>query len=106
MKKLNYATLIFLLAAGGACVADKAPPSLGRLLRKQHRQEKKTVKVLTNDDVNTVRPDTQTQTTKPGTAVSYPRLLHPRHPQKARRRRKTQRRKPQRRNPPRKIRLK
>jgi len=69
MKKLNYATLIFVLAAGGACVAQSDQPSLGDLA-KQHRQEKKIVKVLTNDDVATVRPDTQAQTSKPGTALA------------------------------------
>jgi hypothetical protein len=61
--KLHNATLIFLLAAGGACVAQSDQPSLGDLA-KQHRQEKKVVKVLTNDDVATVTPDTQAQTTK------------------------------------------
>jgi hypothetical protein len=66
MKKLNYAILIFLLAAGGACVAQSDQPSLGDLA-KQHRQEKKIVKVLTNDDVATVTPDTQAQTTKTNT---------------------------------------
>ncbi|HET9167188.1 MAG TPA: hypothetical protein VFP11_14410 [Candidatus Angelobacter sp.] len=70
MKKLNCATLIFLLAGGGACVAQSDQPSLGDLAKQQHRQEKKVVKVLTNDDVATVRPDTQTQTTKPGTAAA------------------------------------
>lgn len=70
MKKLNCATLIFLLAGGGACVAQSDQPSLGDLAKQQHRQEKKVVKVLTNDDVATVRPDTQTQPTKPGTAAA------------------------------------
>ena len=70
MKKLNCATLIFLLAGGGACVAQSDQPSLGDLAKQQHHQEKKVVKVLTNDDVATVRPDTQAQTTKPGTALA------------------------------------
>lgn len=66
MKKLNCAILTFLLAAGGACIAQSDQPSLGDLA-KQHRQEKKVVKVLTNDDVATVTPDTQAQTSKANT---------------------------------------
>jgi len=62
-KKYSYMTVIFLLAAGGACVAQSDQPSLGDLA-KQHRQEKKAVKVLTNDDVATVTPDTQAQAAK------------------------------------------
>jgi hypothetical protein len=69
MKKLNCATLIFLLAAGGACVAQSDQPSLGDLA-KQHRQEKKSVKVLTNDDVATVTPGTQAQATKADTPTA------------------------------------
>lgn len=69
MKKVNCATLIFLLAAGGACVAQSDQPSLADLA-KQHRQEKKAVKVLTNDDVATVKPDTQAQTTKADTQAA------------------------------------
>lgn len=53
--------LTFVLAAGGACVAQQDQPSLGDLA-KQTRQEKKVVKVLTNDDVATVRPETPTET--------------------------------------------
>jgi hypothetical protein len=63
MKKYSYMTVIFLLTAGGACVAQSDQPSLGDLA-KQHRQEKKAVKVLTNDDVATVTPDTQAQAAK------------------------------------------
>jgi hypothetical protein len=63
MKKYSYMTVIFLLTAGGACVAQSDQPSLGDLA-KQHRQEKKVVKVLTNDDVATVPPNTQTQVAK------------------------------------------
>jgi hypothetical protein len=63
MKKYSYMTVIFLLTAGGACVAQSDQPSLGDLA-KQHRQEKKVVKVLTNDDVATVTPDTQAQAAK------------------------------------------
>ena len=40
MKKLNYATLVFLLAAGGACAAQSDQPSLAELA-KQHRQREK-----------------------------------------------------------------
>src|SRR6185503_15527669 len=69
MKKLNYATLIFLLAAGGACVAQSDQPSLGDLA-KQNREGKKVVKVLTNDDVATVRPETQSQSRNTDSAAS------------------------------------
>jgi hypothetical protein len=60
MKKFIYPMLTFILAAGGACAAQQDQPSLGDLA-KQNRQEKKVVKVLTNDDVATVRPETQSQ---------------------------------------------
>src|SRR5438270_12566206 len=85
MKKVNCATLIFLLAAGGACVAQSDQPSLADLA-KQHRQEKKAVKVLTNDDVATVKPDTQAQTTKADTqpaAASSPPETAAKGPEKA-----------------------
>lgn len=58
-----------MLAAGGACVAQQDQPSLGDLAKKT-RQEKKPVKVLTNDDVATVRPETQSQFTKAESAPS------------------------------------
>jgi hypothetical protein len=71
MKKLKLlnGTLIFLLAAGGACVAQSDQPSLGDLAKKT-RQEKKVVKVFSNDDVATVRPETSSQSAKvvPSTA--------------------------------------
>jgi hypothetical protein len=64
MKKYVYATLIFLLAAGGACVAQSDQPTLGELARK-HRQEEKNLavkaKVLTNEDVATSTPSAQAQ---------------------------------------------
>lgn len=71
MKKLKLlnATLIFLLAAGGACVAQSDQPSLGDLA-KQNRQGKKVAKVLTNDDVATVRPETQSQSRNTDNATS------------------------------------
>jgi hypothetical protein len=71
MKKLNLlgGTLIFLLAAGGACVAQSDQPSLGDLA-KQNRQGKKVVKVLTNDDVATVRPEMQSQSRNTESAAS------------------------------------
>jgi hypothetical protein len=71
MKKLKLleGTLIFLLAAGGACVAQSDQPSLGDLA-KQNRQGKKVVKVLTNDDVATVRPETQSQARNTDNAAS------------------------------------
>jgi hypothetical protein len=67
MKKCSCATLIFLLVAGGACVAQSDQPSLGSLA-KTPRQQKKTVKVFTNDDVATVRPDTPGEPAKSDSA--------------------------------------
>jgi hypothetical protein len=59
-----FATLIFLLAAGSACVAQSDEPSLGELAKK-HRQEERNVafkvKVLTNEDVATSTPSAQAQ---------------------------------------------
>jgi hypothetical protein len=71
MKKLKLfeGILIFLLAAGGACAAQQDQPSLGDLA-KQNRHGKKVVKVLTNDDVATVRPETQSQASKTDNAAS------------------------------------
>ena len=63
MKKCSYTMLIFVLAAGGACAAQSDQPSLGDLA-KQTRQEKKVVKVLTNDDVATVTPEAPSQSAK------------------------------------------
>ena len=65
MKRYGFAALIFMLAAGGACVAQSDEPSLGDLARK-HRQEEKNVavkaKVLTNEDVATSSPSAQAPT--------------------------------------------
>src|SRR5579859_3567667 len=69
MKKSIYPMLIFVLAVGGACAAQSDQPSLGDLA-KQTRQEKKVVKVLTNDDVATVRPETPTETRNADNATS------------------------------------
>lgn len=72
MKKYSYAIMVFLLAAGAACLAQSDQPSLGDLAKK-HRQEEKDVvkvKVLTNDDVATIRPDTQAQAAKADSAPS------------------------------------
>lgn len=64
MRKYVFATLIFLLAAGGACMAQSDQPTLGELAKK-HRQEEKSlaakVKVFTNEDVATSAPSTQEQ---------------------------------------------
>jgi uncharacterized protein YukE len=64
MKQYVFATLIFLLVAGGACVAQSDQPTLGELAKK-HRQEEKSlavkVKVFTNEDVATSAPSAQTQ---------------------------------------------
>src|SRR5215831_6745639 len=71
MKKLKLlnGTLVFLLAAGGACVAQSDQPSLGDLAKKT-RQEKKVVKVFSNDDVATVRPDTSSQSSKAASSTA------------------------------------
>lgn len=69
MKKFIYPMLTFVLAAGGACAAQQDQPSLGDLA-KQNRQEKKVAKVLTNDDVATVRPETQSQARNTDNAAS------------------------------------
>ena len=71
MKKLIYPMLTFMLAAGGACAAQSDQPSLGELA-KRNRQEKKVAKVLTNDDVATVRPETQSQSTNADNASPAP----------------------------------
>jgi hypothetical protein len=63
MKKRSYTMLIFVLAAGGLCAAQSDQPSLGDLAKKT-RQEKKVVKVFSNDDVATVTPDTSSQSAK------------------------------------------
>jgi len=64
MKKHVFAALIFLLVAGGACVAQSDQPTLAELARK-HRQEEKSLavkaKVLTNEDVATSTPSAQMQ---------------------------------------------
>jgi hypothetical protein len=68
MKQYVFSTLIFLLAAGGACVAQSDQPTLGELAKK-HRQEEKSlaakVKVFTNEDVATSTPSTQAQSAAP-----------------------------------------
>jgi len=84
MKKFVYPMLTFVLAAGGACAAQSDQPSLGDLA-KQNRQEKKVVKVLTNDDVATVTPQTQSQASKtenvssiaPASSVAEPAAKSP-----------------------------
>jgi len=71
MKKYVFATtLIFLLVAGGACVAQSDEPSLGELAKK-HRQEEKNVarvKVLTNEDVATSTPSAQVESAPAATS--------------------------------------
>ena len=69
MKKFVYPVLTFVLAAGGACAAQSDQPSLGDLA-KQTRQEKKPVKVLTNDDVATGTPQAQSQASKTANVTS------------------------------------
>jgi hypothetical protein len=74
MKKYVCATLIFLLASGGACVAQSDQPTLGELARK-HRQEEKNLavkaKVLTNEDVATSTPSAQ-ELSAPAASASTP----------------------------------
>jgi hypothetical protein len=64
-------TLILVLVASAICVAQSDQPTLGDLAKKQ-RHDKKVVKVLTNDDVATVKPDTSVQSAKaePPTATA------------------------------------
>src|SRR5215469_11279276 len=78
MRKYVFATLIFLMAAGGACAAQSDEPSLGELARK-HRQEEKNLavkaKVLTNEDVATSTPsapavDTSAATSAPAATAA------------------------------------
>jgi hypothetical protein len=69
MNKRSYMMLIFLLAAGGLCVAQSDQPSLGDLAKKT-RQEKKVVKVFSNDDVATVTPDTSSQSAKAASSAA------------------------------------
>lgn len=69
MKKRSYTILIFVLAAGGACAAQSDQPSLGDLAKKT-RQEKKVVKVFSNDDVATVRPETSLQSAAVASSAS------------------------------------
>jgi len=57
MSKSVYWVLLFLLAAGVACLGQSDQPSLGDLARKQQRDEKKPVKTFTNEDVATTHPD-------------------------------------------------
>ena len=69
MKKRSYTMLIFVLAAGGLCAAQSDHPSLGDLAKKT-RQEKKVVKVFSNDDVATVRPQTSSQSATVASSAS------------------------------------
>lgn len=73
MKHYVFSTLIFLLAAGGACMAQSDQPTLGDLAKK-HRQEEKSlavkVKVFTNEDVATSTPSTQAQSAPAASASS------------------------------------
>jgi hypothetical protein len=72
MKKFVYSMLTFVLAVGGACAAQSDQPSLGELAKKHRLQEKNliNVKVLTNDDVASVTPDTQARAAKAESVLS------------------------------------
>jgi hypothetical protein len=63
MKKCGYMTFIFVLVAGAVCAAQSDQPTLGDLA-KQQKHDKKVVKMLTNDDVATVKPDASVQSAK------------------------------------------
>ena len=69
MKKSSRRILIFVLAFGGACVAQSDQPSLGDLAKKT-RQEKKAVKVFSNEDVATVKPETSSQSAMVASSAS------------------------------------
>src|ERR1051325_5177856 len=69
MKKSSSTILIFVLGMGGACAAQSDQPSLGDLAKKS-RQEKKVVKVFSNDDVATVRPETSSQSAKSASSTA------------------------------------
>jgi hypothetical protein len=69
MKKSSSTILIFVLGMGGACAAQSDQPSLGDLAKKT-RQEKKVVKVFSNDDVATVRPDMSSQSSTVASSAS------------------------------------
>jgi hypothetical protein len=69
MKKSSSTILIFVLGMGGACAAQSDQPSLGDLAKKT-RQEKKVVKVFSNDDVATVRPDMSSQSSTAASSAS------------------------------------
>jgi len=61
MKSI-FATLIFLLVAGGACLAQSDQPTLGELAKK-YQSNKKVARTLTNDDVATVSAPSNDQKT-------------------------------------------
>lgn len=68
MRKSVFGILAFALAAGGACLAQsQQEPSLGELA-KQHRDEKKPVKVFTNEDVATSAPSAPAEAPKTAAA--------------------------------------
>jgi hypothetical protein len=64
MKKSIYATLIFLLVAGGTCLAQSDQPTLGELAKK-YQSNKKVARTLTNDDVATVSAPANDQKAAP-----------------------------------------
>jgi hypothetical protein len=73
MKHYVFSTLIFLLAAGGACMAQSDQTTLGDLAKKHRQQEKSLavkVKVFTNEDVATSTPSTQAQSAPAASASS------------------------------------
>jgi hypothetical protein len=64
MRKSVFRVLAFALAAAGACLAQsQQEPSLGDLAR-QHHEEKKPIKVFTNEDVTTSSPSVPMESPK------------------------------------------
>jgi hypothetical protein len=73
MKQHVVSTLIFLLAACGACVAQSDEPTLGELAKKHRLEEKNLavkVKVFTNEDVAANTPSGQAQSASAANALS------------------------------------
>jgi hypothetical protein len=74
MKKHVCTTLIFLLVAGAACVAQSDQPTLGDLAKKIRQEEKNLAvkaKVFTNEDVATSTPSAPAQSA-PAVSASMP----------------------------------
>ena len=62
MSKSIFYVLLFLLTAGGACLAQSDQPSLGDVARKL-RGDKKAPRTFTNEDVATTHPSVASDST-------------------------------------------